>query len=51
MRVKGSAARVFGSGFRLYLESQRDLVSRLVMGITGVTIWVIDVISILSKSP
>ena len=29
----------------MYLEGQRDLVTRLVMGITGVTIWVI------TKSP
>ena len=35
----------------LYLEGQGDLVSRLIMGIIGVTIWLIGVISILTKSP
>ena len=34
-----------------YLEGQGDLVSRLIMGITRVTIWVIGVISLLTKSP
>ena len=30
---------------------QGDLVSRLIMGINGVTIWVIGVINLLTKSP
>ena len=34
-----------------YLEGQGDLVSRLIMGIMRVTIWVTGVINILTKSP
>ena len=34
-----------------YLEGQGDLVSRIIMGIIGDTIWLIGVISILTKSP
>ena len=34
-----------------HLEGQGDLVSRLIMGIIGVTIWVIGVIILLTKSP
>ena len=34
-----------------YLEGQGDLVSGLIMGITRVTIWVIGVINLLTKSP
>ena len=34
-----------------YLEGQGDLVSRLIMGINRVTIWVIGVIDRLTKSP
>ena len=34
-----------------YLEGQGDLVSRLIMGIIRVTIWVIGVINLLTKSP
>ena len=34
-----------------YLEGPGDLVSRLIRGITGVTIWVIGVINLLMKSP
>ena len=34
-----------------YLEGQGDLVTRLIMGIIGVTIWVIKVINLLTKSP
>ena len=34
-----------------YLEGQGDLVSGLIMGIIGVTIWVIGVINLLTKSP
>ena len=34
-----------------YLDRQGDLVSRLLMGITGVTIWVIGVLNLLAKSP
>ena len=35
----------------VYLEGQGDLVSRLIKGIIGVTIWLIGVISIFTKSP
>ena len=34
-----------------YLEGQRDLASRLITGIIRVTIWVIGVINLLTKSP
>ena len=34
-----------------YLGGQGDLVSRLIREITGVTIWVIGVINLLTKSP
>ena len=34
-----------------YLEGQGDLVSRLIMGIIRVTIWVIGVINLLTKFP
>ena len=34
-----------------YLEGQGDLVSRLTMGIIRVTIWVIGVSNLLTKSP
>ena len=36
---------------RVYLQGQGDLVSRLIMGISGVTIWVIGVLNLLTKSP
>ena len=38
-------------GFRVYLEGQGDLVSGLIRRITRITIWVIGVISLLTKSP
>ena len=34
-----------------YLEGQGDLISRLIMGKIRVTIWVIGVINLLTKSP
>ena len=34
-----------------HLEGQGDLLSRLVLGITGIIIWVIRAISILPKCP
>ena len=34
-----------------YLEGQGDLVTGLIMGIIGVSIWVIGVITLLTKSP
>ena len=37
--------------FRAYLGGQGDLVSGLIRGVTGVTIWVIGVINLLTKSP
>ena len=33
------------------LGGQGDLVSRLIMGISGLTIWLIGVINLLSRSP
>ena len=36
---------------RVYLEGQGDLVSRLIMGIIRVTIWVMGVMNLLTKSP
>ena len=38
-------------GFRVHLEGQGDLVSRLIMGTSRFTIWVIEVINLLTKSP
>ena len=35
----------------IYLGGQGDLVSGLIRGVTGVTIWVIGVINLLTKSP
>ena len=35
----------------LHLEGHGDLVSRLVMGIIGVIIWLIGMINLLTKSP
>ena len=35
----------------MLLGGSGDLVSRLIMGINGVTIWVIGVINLLTKSP
>ena len=43
--------RVLGLGFWVYLEGQGDLATRLVVGIIGVTIWVIGVINLLTQSP
>ena len=34
-----------------YLEGQGDLVSRLIMGRSRVTIWVLGVMNLLTKSP
>ena len=34
-----------------YLQGQGDVVSRLIKGIFRVTIWVIGVINLLTKSP
>ena len=33
------------------LEGHGDLITRIIKGIIGVTIWVIGVINLLSKSP
>ena len=40
-----------GLGIRVYLEGHGDLVSRLTLRITRVTIWVIWAINLLTKSP
>ena len=37
--------------FKDYLEGQGDLISRSIMGIFRVTIWVIGAINLLTKSP
>ena len=34
-----------------YLEGQGDVVTRLIMGITGVTVWAMGVMNLLTKSP
>ena len=34
-----------------YLEGHGDLVSGLIMGINGLTIWVIGAINLVTKSP
>ena len=34
-----------------YLEGQEDLVSRLIIGISRVPLWVMGVINLLTKSP
>ena len=34
-----------------YLEGQEDVVSRLIMGVIGVIIWLIGGIKLLTKSP
>ena len=34
-----------------YLDSHGDLVSRLIIGIIGIIIWVIGLFNILTKSP
>ena len=41
----------FSMRLRIYLEGQGDLGSRLRRVITGVTLWLIGAISILTKSP
>ena len=38
-------------GLRVYLEGQGDLVSRLMLGISKVTICFIGVLNLLTKSP
>ena len=35
----------------VYLEGQRDLVNRFLRGISRVTVWVIGLINLLTKSP
>ena len=37
-------------GFRVYLEGQGDLVNGFIMGTTRVTIWVVGVMNLLTKS-
>ena len=38
-------------GFRVYLEGHGDFVSRLITDISGVVIWLMGVINLLTKSP
>ena len=40
-----------GRGVGRYLEGQGDLVSMLIVGITGVILWLIGVISVLTLEP
>ena len=49
-KVSETSISAWPSG-RLYLEGQADLVSRLKMAIIRVTIWLIGVINLLTKSP
>ena len=52
MSVLGSCwSRSTPNSYQHYLEGQGDLVSGLIMGILRVTIWVIGVIKLLTKSP
>ena len=48
--VKGQAVHSCSSGMRL-LEGSGDEVNGLIMGIARVTIWVMGVINLLTKSP
>ena len=38
-------------GFNAYLEGHGDLLSRLIIRISRVTVWVIGVLNLLTKSP
>ena len=40
-----------GISWHGFLEGQGDLVSGLIWGVNGVTIWIIEVINLLTKSP
>ena len=48
---RSSGNRAFNSVGISCLEGQGDLISRLIMGIIRVTIWVIVVINLLTKFP
>ena len=39
------------TGTKQHLDGEGDLVSRLILGITRVTIWVLGVINLLTESP
>ena len=43
-------ASLHDTAYIAYLEGQGDLVSRLIMGITRVTLWVMGLINLLTKS-
>ena len=49
-RIRCEGCWVDGLAFRFYLEGQEDLVIRQLIGIIRVTIWVIGVIKLLTKS-
>ena len=49
--ASGSAVLARGVDLSSLLEGQGDLVGRLIMGIFRVTIWVIGVINLHTKSP
>ena len=42
---------IWGLGFWVYFKGHGDLVSRLIVGIVGVIIWLIGVINLFTKSP
>ena len=43
--------RNFGVHWNTYLDGQGDLASGLIMGIIKVTMWVLRVINLITKSP
>ena len=49
--IKTSIGNLDLLGPKPYLEGQGDLVSRLIMGLIRVSIWVIGIINLLTKSP
>ena len=49
--MEGQGDLVSRRGFRVQGAGSGDLVSRLIMGIIRVTIWVIGVINLVTKSP
>ena len=48
---KGAEDQTVANSRSLYLGVQGDLVSRVIMGINGLTIWVIGAMNLLTKSP
>ena len=50
LRLQGTLNSKTTAARRMYLEGHGDLVTGLIMGITGVIIWRIGAVSILTKS-